>query len=177
MLSLYSFFQSHVPSSASCPNTQTALGLCSSLNTTYQFSQLHKSIRRFMVNIYLFTQKTEDKILWTERQWAFLKINLIVLSSCLQFWLVTAVTKYLKFVIFSKSCLSIFNSFMLSIYVSCLSKSACCRISSFSLQKLYFAEISAISFNSYFSGKFLPIFQHLHIIVFHYVGRDNSVCT
>jgi hypothetical protein len=50
-------------------------------------------------------RRRENKIFWTDWQEAFSEINLLLICSWMQFWLVTVVPKHMNFAIFSEDLL------------------------------------------------------------------------
>jgi hypothetical protein len=95
------------------PHIQKVPCSCSSLNTTRQFSQPYISISRFMVNIYIFAQKTK---------YCGPRNNRLSLNSICSYFLVIynfyffhPLPNIWYFVMISKNFLSISNSFMLKL--------------------------------------------------------------
>jgi hypothetical protein len=83
-----------------------------------QVSHPYKTTGRIMVLCILtFTfldSRREDKRLWTEWQHTFPEFSLLLISSCMQFWSVSVVPKYLNFATSSKKfqkCLFKYNHY------------------------------------------------------------------
>jgi hypothetical protein len=67
-------------------------------------------------NLYVPRQQWEDRRLWTERQQAFPEFSPLLIPSCMQFWSVSVVPRYLNFATSSKDLFAIFMLYFCAVF-------------------------------------------------------------
>jgi hypothetical protein len=115
---LCNFLHSPVTSSLLGPNILISnlfsytLSLWSCLKVTDQVSHSYETTGNITVLYILIFKcldsRREDRRLWTEWYQAFPKFNLLLISSCMQFWPFSVVPRYLNFATSSKDLFAIF---------------------------------------------------------------------